>query len=128
MKKFLSIVPRWLPALVLMIVIFIFSSLPSANLPHFDLFDTFIKKGGHVIGYALLAMAFLYWFPNAPKKAFLLTVLYACTDEFHQSFVAGRGASLWDVILFDSTGALFGLWLASKRLMKGDENGPINEA
>lgn len=119
MKKYLSIVPRWLPAVVIMLIIFVFSATPSANLPHFDLFDYVIKKGGHVLGYALLAAAFNYWFPNAPKKAFLLAVLYACTDEYHQSFVAGRGASIWDVILFDSTGAMLGLWLASKKFLQG---------
>ncbi len=34
--------------------------------------------------------------------------LYACTDEFHQYFVEGRGAQFSDVLL-DTVGALFGI-------------------
>ena len=34
-------------------------------------------------------------------------MLYACTDEFHQSFVPGRVAAVHDVLI-DSAGA----WLA----------------
>ena len=40
----------------------------------------------------------------------LLSVGFACTDEFHQSFVAGRGPSKRDVMI-DSAGALFGIIL-----------------
>ncbi|RJQ13981.1 MAG: hypothetical protein C4560_13365 [Nitrospiraceae bacterium] len=39
--------------------------------------------------------------------AILLTGIYGFTDEFHQSFVAGRDASLYDS-LADFTGALLG--------------------
>jgi VanZ family protein len=40
-----------------------------------------------------------------------LTLLYAVTDEIHQSFVPGRHPSIWDVVIFDNLGALIGLWL-----------------
>ena len=40
----------------------------------------------------------------------LFCVAFACTDEFHQSFVAGRGPSKKDVAI-DSAGALFGIIL-----------------
>lgn len=40
----------------------------------------------------------------------LFCVAFACTDEFHQSFVAGRGPSKTDVAI-DSMGALFGIIL-----------------
>jgi VanZ family protein len=43
--------------------------------------------------------------------AWLLAVLYAATDEFHQSFVPGRNPSIVDIFLFDGLGALFALWL-----------------
>ena len=39
--------------------------------------------------------------------AMLLTVLYGVTDEFHQSFVPGRYATIGDIIA-DSIGALLG--------------------
>ena len=43
--------------------------------------------------------------------AWLIAVLYAATDEYHQSFVAGRGPSVIDVFVFDGLGALIALWL-----------------
>ncbi|HLO14406.1 MAG TPA: VanZ family protein, partial [Anaerolineales bacterium] len=52
-------VRRWGPALLVMAVIFIFSSRPSSALPHFGTWDYVVKKVGHMLGYALLALA--YW-------------------------------------------------------------------
>ena len=37
-------------------------------------------------------------------------VLYACSDEFHQLFVAGRAGRINDVLI-DSAGAVLGLAL-----------------
>ena len=34
--------------------------------------------------------------------------IYACTDEFHQMFVDGRGASFFDCLI-DTTGAILGI-------------------
>jgi VanZ family protein len=114
MKKFLSIVPRWLPALFFMVVIFTFSSQPSNNLPNFLDWDYVIKKTAHAIGYGLLALSYFHFFEYDPKKywlAWFLAVAFSVTDEFHQSFVAGRRASIIDVFVFDNLGAVFGLWL-----------------
>ncbi|MBN2438803.1 MAG: VanZ family protein [Deltaproteobacteria bacterium] len=45
------------------------------------------------------------------RYAFLMTMLigavYALSDEWHQSFVPGRDASLWDA-LFDAAGVVTG--------------------
>ncbi len=112
MKKFFSIVPRWLPALLLMISIFAFSSRTSSELPNFRDWDYFIKKGAHAFGYGLLALSYLYIF-NWSKKwywlAWLLAVLYSTTDEFHQSFVPSRHAAISDVLIFDNLGAIIAL-------------------
>lgn len=43
--------------------------------------------------------------------AFIVTALYACTDELHQLFVPGRSGMLSDVGI-DCTGAIAGLCLA----------------
>jgi len=112
---------NWIPALVVMGCIFWFSSQPSANLPDFDWADRAVKKGGHMLGYGLLAVSYWYAFGWDKRKrplAWLLAVLYAVTDEFHQSFVSGRHPSMWDVLIFDSLGALIGLWLADIRLKR----------
>jgi len=114
MKKFLSIVPRWIPSLLMMSLIFTFSSQPGDNLPNFLTWDYFIKKVSHVIGYGLLALSYFYLLMYNKKHywlAWLLAMIYSATDEFHQSFVPGRSASVFDVLLFDNLGAIISLWL-----------------
>ncbi len=100
-----------------MLVIFWFSAQPAPGLPYFDWADKIVKKGGHMIGYALLAGT--YWYALGYHKdkrwwAWLLAVLYAMTDEFHQSFVFGRHPSIWDVLIFDDLGALISLWVINR--------------
>jgi len=112
-KKFLSIVPRWFPAFLLMTVIFIISSQSGDNLPHFLTWDYVIKKMGHAIGYGLLALSYFHFLKYDEKKyglAWLLAVLFSATDEYHQSFVPGRHASAFDVLVFDNLGAACALW------------------
>lgn len=102
---------RWAPALLVMAAIFAFSSLPSADIPKFDIWDTFVKKGGHMAGYALLAGAYARGLEGRPKAlwlAWIFAVIYALTDELHQTFVPGRHGSLLDVLI-DATGAGLGL-------------------
>ena len=114
MKKFLSIVPRWFPAFFIMLIIFSSSSQPSDNLPSFQNWDYAIKKMGHAIGYGLLALSYFHFLKYDSKKywlAWLLAVAFSATDEFHQSFVPGRHASAFDVLIFDNFGAAFALLL-----------------
>ena len=40
--------------------------------------------------------------------AWAIAAIYSLSDEFHQSFVESRGASIWDSLL-DSSGALVAL-------------------
>lgn len=114
-----SVWVQWGPAAIVMVLIFLFSSIPSTGLPSFGAFDLPAKKGGHMLGYALLGLAFLHGIgwdsPGAGRQAWLLAVLYAVTDEYHQSFVPGRGPWVMD-ILIDGAGAFLGLLLA--RLLK----------
>jgi VanZ family protein len=117
MCKMTHILPRWFPALLIMLIIFLFSSQPSSNMPNFSWADEIVKKGGHMIGYAMLALSYWHAFRMQEGKrwlAWLLAVLYAFSDEWHQSFVPGRYPSLWDVLIFDNFGALIALWLAGR--------------
>ncbi len=111
MKSWIS---QWGPALLLMGLIFWASSTPGSDLPKFGHWDFLLKKGGHMLGYALLAAAYLYAL-TARKISRVqllislgLAILYACTDEWHQQFTPGRTPSVTDVLI-DTTGALFGL-------------------
>ena len=98
MKKlyFLSII-------IYLILIFYFSSIPIPkplqNKP--DIILHFIEYGG--LGF-LFAGYFTDNFKNKLKNKELLfilifTFIYAVSDEFHQSFIKGRTASIKDVIV-----------------------------
>ena len=100
-----------------MALIFLISAQLSSHLPNFNWADNLVKKGGHAVGYAILALFYWRAFDFKGNKrwvAWLLTLLYACTDEFHQSFVAGRHPSIWDVMIFDNVGALTSLGLVAR--------------
>lgn len=107
---------RWMPAVLLMCVIFYLSSLPSSDIPDFGWIDVVVKKSGHAAGFGALALAFASALPEGrPIKrryvvAWVLTLAYALTDEFHQSFVLTRNASALDVLI-DSIGAAGSLLL-----------------
>src|SRR5688572_24756959 len=110
---------NWIPALLVMSVIFWFSSQPSSDLPNFDWADKVIKKGGHVCGYALLAWSYwraLHFRSNNSWLAWFLAILFAITDEYHQSFVTGRYPSIFDVFIYDNLGALVSLWITNQTI------------
>ena len=70
-----------------------------------------VRKAAHFTEFALLggSLRLLMEALKAPLPAALSWVigtLYACTDEYHQSFVANRGAAVTDVLI-DSAGVLF---------------------
>ena len=121
---------RWLPSIFVMLVIFLFSSQPSRNLPIFSWADTLVKKGGHVIGYGLLGWAFWHAFVyrnNRRWSSWLLALVYAVTDEVHQAFVPGRHPSIWDVIIFDNLGAMISLWLVNRWRMQKQPDPPASD-
>jgi VanZ family protein len=101
----------------MMAVIFLASNTPARDLPSFGLLDVVAKKGGHVVGYAVLGLAYLHAIlprgladPRLARVAVLLAALYAVSDEIHQVFVPGRGASVRDVLI-DTVGASLGVGL-----------------
>ena len=110
---------KWWPAAVLMTAIFALSSQPSGQLPNFGWADALVKKGGHLVGYGALAIAYwraFSWKPARLPQAWVLAAVYGMSDELHQALIWGRHASTVDVLLFDSAGAAVGLWLAQRGL------------
>ncbi len=98
-------------------VIFFVSQQPSNDLPSFGLWDLAVKKTGHFLAYAGLALLALraVWGGKRPYlTATILVLLYALTDEFHQTFIPGRNGTLVDVAI-DMSGALTCLWLVHWR-------------
>jgi VanZ family protein len=108
--------PRWLrdvvPLVLWMALIFALSAQSDLVDIEDKAGEKFFYKISHLAAYA--ALAWLWWRALAPQRqtswpvlttALVLTVLYAISDEVHQSFVPGRHPALYDV-LFDTGGAL----------------------
>ena len=97
--------------------IYTFSSLPATRIPYFGEFDVLFKKGGHAIGYALLAVAYFWALPPRLASGYrgvlavTMALLFALSDEFHQSFVEGRTSALRDVAI-DTAGATVATFFA----------------
>lgn len=128
MKKFW----KWTFLILWMIVIFVFSNQPGDvsdkqsklviyvfNLLGLNLnsllgeFSNFIvRKGAHFTEYFILYILTNNVLKDDFKmdKALFLSVivvfLYACSDEFHQSFVPGRGPAFRDVLIDTSGGIM----------------------
>lgn len=113
---------RWLAVLGWMGVIFFLSAQP--RLPQLlpSLFDSFQDVIGHFVAYAVLA-ALVYWALTGMRArrpaalTILIVLLYALSDEFHQSFVPGRHPDLFDIAtdLVGAAAALFALSLLRSR-------------
>lgn len=107
-----KILASWLPVIIWASVIFYLSSLKQVSTLSFFVYDFFLKKLAHVSEYAIL---YVLIFRATQKKyllSFSLVMLYAVTDEIHQSFVPGRTATALD-LGFDLSGsniAAYILW------------------
>jgi hypothetical protein len=137
-----SLVKYWIPVIAWVFVIFIASGdlmsaehtsrflepfllwlKPDISVETFALIQFCVRKAAHLTEYAILALlvcrAIFYgtnlkWATSILYiNAWIVCVLVAAGDEFHQSFVASRGASPWDVMI-DGAGAIFGLLIYSK--------------
>ncbi|WP_049042166.1 VanZ family protein [Clostridium sporogenes] len=126
----------FIPSSIWMVVIFIFSNqqAESSNKNNFFIADVLrkgnvtlfkyidynflnflIRKAAHITEYFILFMLLYYafkktFYKNSQMKAAIITILYACTDEFHQLFISGREGKVRDVLI-DSIGVFIGLFL-----------------
>jgi VanZ family protein len=103
---------RWLAVVLWMGVIFAFSATPSLRSPFEPFFDFILRKLAHMAEYGVLtALLFTALRIHITRDgralliAALVAVLYAFSDEWHQSFVPGREGSLRDVSI-DALGVL----------------------
>jgi VanZ family protein len=96
-------------------VIFAFSSIPSLG-TNLGTWDYVLRKLAHTAEYAILAVL-LARATGSYAWAFALTVAYAGSDEFHQTFVRGRHGSPIDVGI-DAAGALAGLVVLGRRAVR----------
>ena len=95
------------PVLIIAGVIFYLSSQAGLGDIENNVIEMFLRKGAHFTEYGLLAFFTWRLFYNGWKffaiSAFwislILATLYACSDEWHQTFVTDRSGKLIDVLV-----------------------------
>jgi VanZ family protein len=114
-----SRIALWAAPFALMGVIFFLSAQPDLG-TDLGTIDLVGRKLVHMAEYALLF--FLWWRAlrtvtprsQAIALALAISIGYAVTDEFHQSFVEGRNGNLVDVAI-DTVGASLAAFLVQRR-------------
>jgi VanZ family protein len=90
--------------------------------------NKFLRKCGHVGEYSVLALLTAYLFLGSRRPALrrrwwiwslAVVVVFASTDEFHQTFVPGRTGQISDVALDTAGGAAALTLLALGRSIRG---------
>jgi VanZ family protein len=112
--------PRLAALLAWCALIFALSAQPHLRISDHDLRDLVLRKLAHLGAYAVLALLASMTFTQEPTvsrrarlAALAFAIAYACTDEYHQSFVPGRTAALHDVGI-DTIGASIGLFTQAR--------------
>jgi VanZ family protein len=96
----------WLPVVAWAALIFAFSSVPDLG-TGLGFWDLVLRKIAHAAEFAVLG-ALLARATERAGLALVLGVLYAVSDEVHQSFVPGRLGSPVDVAI-DAVGVVVGV-------------------
>ncbi|HEY6638268.1 MAG TPA: VanZ family protein [Solirubrobacterales bacterium] len=112
---------RAIAPLLLMGLIFYLSAQSSTG--EHPWWDVIVRKLGHVSGYALLTALWWWALRGVTARPLLfaasIALAYACTDEFHQSFVHGRTGTPVDVGI-DAIGiAIAALLIGARQLPRG---------
>jgi VanZ family protein len=116
-------------AILLRAVRWLFPNVRNESLAVFHLL---VRKAGHLTEYAIFATLAARAFRASSHDllrrhwvgcSLLLAVVYALSDEWHQSFVPSRTASIYDSLI-DSMGALIALTIIWLRHRKSEPNGP----
>ncbi|MFH0947984.1 MAG: VanZ family protein [Elusimicrobiota bacterium] len=111
----------WLPVFVWCYVIYFFSDIPGLD-TGLGVWDLILRKGAHITEYFVLTIllvrafrrsfrmlcTFLIIFPS------VISFLYACSDEYHQTFIKNRCGTPWDVLV-DTVGILLVIFLYIKK-------------
>ena len=111
------------PPLVWMAVIFVLSGQPSDEIDR-AWWDVAARKVAHVTEYAVLTA--LWWralralgASRPLAGAVAIALLYAASDEFHQTFVDGRTGTPVDVLIDSAGMAIAALVIYARRRRRG---------
>ncbi len=90
--------------------------------------DVIVRKLGHVGGYALLTALWAWALNGAVRRpvtvAAMIAFVYACTDEYHQSFVESRSGTPLDVAV-DTVGIALAALLLRARQPRRTDRGKV---
>ncbi|MFC1646922.1 VanZ family protein [Patescibacteria group bacterium] len=122
-NKYRKFINYWLPPIIWMVVIFTFSQRQRVSVSEDYIYNFIFFKVLHLIEYGFLMFLNYRAIRNTLKISdskglwygFLLTFIYAVTDEFHQSLVPTREATVRDVII-DGLGAYLS-WILIKNIL-----------
>jgi VanZ family protein len=108
---------RFGPPLALMALIFVLSAQPHLS-TGLGTWDFVLRKAAHMTEYGLL---WFLWYRALGFRslwtAVAITVAYAATDEFHQTYVAGRHGTPVDVLI-DCVGIAIAITLAARAVRR----------
>ncbi len=114
----------WLPVFLWCALIYYLSSIPSLKSDFPSDVDLVLRKIAHMSEYGFLTFLFFrasigqkLYFQKSIAYAVIFSIVFAVTDEYHQSFVFGRNGSLFDVFV-DSLGIFFVAFLIYKKKKK----------
>lgn len=122
MFKFVKL---WLPFISCAAIIYYLSDQPDLKSDLPVVWDFVFRKIAHMLEYAIFAWLAIrvlrfgggYKFNHALVLGAVIAVLYAVSDEYHQTFIFGREGRIRDVII-DSVGVAVLIWYY--RRVKGD--------
>lgn len=104
----------WLELVLWMGLIFALSAIPDLSTGLQPLWDLVLRKFAHAAEYLVLGWLVVRAFERSGAKrgwavffGTLLGIVYAATDEYHQTFVLGRHGAVLDATI-DSFGVLLG--------------------
>jgi len=114
----------WLPPMLWAALIFTFSAMAVSKSSEIYWQDFVVKKTAHFIEYAVLS----FWLYRALLAegvgkvrsgvyAVVLSIIFAISDEVHQSYTPGREPRIRDVVI-DTIGAGFSIYTIWKLLPK----------
>ncbi|MFH0907000.1 MAG: VanZ family protein [bacterium] len=119
-----NIIKNWFLVLVWAGFIFFLSNQPDLKSSLPGQWDFILRKLAHISEYAILFFLLtraLFGHQISRKKVFVLSVAlsigYAISDEYHQSFIQGRHGSAQDVLI-DSAGVFLSAWLNTRKIVK----------
>jgi len=110
----------WFPVILYSGIIFCVSSIPNVTIP---LLEAQLDKFLHILEYSLFGFLIARGISGtrpfiSGKNLWILviltTFLYGISDEYHQSFVAGRHFGIFDLIA-DTIGGVIGVYIYQLR-------------